>query len=359
MVSTLNINGQVVGTAIFDGEKITATVTIGSPITATVNFGGGGVTVHNDLTGRSDADAHPIEAITGLTESLGAIPTELSELTEDATHRTVTDAEIAEWNGKQAALGFTPEDVSNKKTTLTDNDTDYLTSKVVTTELGKKQDIIKFTPEAEPGSFASWVRGVLLTGLGAFTNFAILAEDTLIVALGKLQGQINSLAARVGKLEDNVFVDITITTPVTSVDITTDKHGSDLNIPEGSGFEIVLKIPSWYNAGGGITNRLNLIFNNNGSSIYNIGTTKHFTYIYTNGGSYLSQFTNILCNFLGGEIQGFEVGEFDASSSSVAQTIYAFNTDGLNANSITSINLIINVANSLIPIGSKIMIRKK
>ena len=34
--------------------------------------GGGGVTVHNDLTGRSDADAHPISSITGLAAALAA-----------------------------------------------------------------------------------------------------------------------------------------------------------------------------------------------------------------------------------------------------------------------------------------------
>lgn len=34
--------------------------------------GGGGVTVHNDLTGRSAADAHPTSAITGLDAALAA-----------------------------------------------------------------------------------------------------------------------------------------------------------------------------------------------------------------------------------------------------------------------------------------------
>jgi len=37
------------------------------------------------------------------------VPDSLSDLLGDATHRTVTDTEKSTWNGKQSALGFTPE----------------------------------------------------------------------------------------------------------------------------------------------------------------------------------------------------------------------------------------------------------
>ncbi len=36
------------------------------------------------------------------------IPDSLSDLSDDTTHRTVTDTEKSTWNGKQAALGYTP-----------------------------------------------------------------------------------------------------------------------------------------------------------------------------------------------------------------------------------------------------------
>ena len=42
------------------------------------------------------------------------IPTAVSQLSEDATHRTVSDVEKTTWNGKQAALGYTPENTANK-----------------------------------------------------------------------------------------------------------------------------------------------------------------------------------------------------------------------------------------------------
>jgi hypothetical protein len=44
------------------------------------------------------------------------IPDQLSDLSDDATHRLVADTEKGTWNGKQEALGFTPENVANKST---------------------------------------------------------------------------------------------------------------------------------------------------------------------------------------------------------------------------------------------------
>jgi lysophospholipase L1-like esterase len=58
----------------------------------------------------------------------------VSIITQDETNRFVTDTEKSTWNGKQDALGFTAENVSNKKTTLTDNsDTFYPSQKAVKT----------------------------------------------------------------------------------------------------------------------------------------------------------------------------------------------------------------------------------
>ncbi len=67
------------------------------------------------------------------------IPDELADLTEDTTHRVVTDTEKSTWNAKQAALGFTPEDVSNKQTDLTASATKYPTVNAVNTGLAGVQ----------------------------------------------------------------------------------------------------------------------------------------------------------------------------------------------------------------------------
>lgn len=59
------------------------------------------------------------------------IPSALSDLTADSTHRTVTDAEKQTWSSKQDALGFTPENVANKVTSISasSTDTQYPTAK--------------------------------------------------------------------------------------------------------------------------------------------------------------------------------------------------------------------------------------
>lgn len=47
--------------------------TAADPVTFDLGTGGGGTTVHNQLTGRDTADAHPIAAITGLQDALDAL----------------------------------------------------------------------------------------------------------------------------------------------------------------------------------------------------------------------------------------------------------------------------------------------
>ena len=42
------------------------------------------------------------------------IPTHLSDLTSDTSHRVVTDTEIGFWNNKQSLIGYTPENVAHK-----------------------------------------------------------------------------------------------------------------------------------------------------------------------------------------------------------------------------------------------------
>jgi hypothetical protein len=76
--------------------------------------------------------------VTKATINLGNVPnvdtTNPSNITQDSTHRFATDTEKATWNAKQNALGFTPEDVSNKATNLASNDnTHYPTTAAVKT----------------------------------------------------------------------------------------------------------------------------------------------------------------------------------------------------------------------------------
>ena len=73
--------------------------------------------------------------------------------------------------GKQDALGFTPENVANKKTTITDSDTDYLTSRAVKTAVDTKManpmttqgDIIYGGSSGTPTRLSKGTAGQVLT----------------------------------------------------------------------------------------------------------------------------------------------------------------------------------------------------
>lgn len=65
----------------------------------------------NDLTG---GDLTNLRNQSGVNTGDQVIPDALADLSEDSTHRVVTDAEKANWNAKQSALGFTPENSANK-----------------------------------------------------------------------------------------------------------------------------------------------------------------------------------------------------------------------------------------------------
>lgn len=79
--------------------------------------------------------------VTDKTVDVG-VPTALSELSDDSTHRLVTDTEKSTWNGKQDALGFTPENVANKVSSfqVTPDNTHYPTEKLVKDSLDGKVD---------------------------------------------------------------------------------------------------------------------------------------------------------------------------------------------------------------------------
>jgi hypothetical protein len=75
------------------GTNVTVTSTADT-VTISATGGGGGVTVHNDLTGRSTGDAHPISAVTGLQTAIDG---------KAATGHLHTGTYWGLWSGTQAA----------------------------------------------------------------------------------------------------------------------------------------------------------------------------------------------------------------------------------------------------------------
>lgn len=68
-----------------------------------------------------------------------------------ANHSALTQLDYASagHTGFQPALGYTAENEANKKTTLTDSDIDYPTTKAVNTGLNGKENVLGYTPEDE------------------------------------------------------------------------------------------------------------------------------------------------------------------------------------------------------------------
>lgn len=121
-----------------------------SPASNVINTGDGTMYLSDDGTYKTVEGG-----VTSVNGEVGdvtlTIPDELSDLTDDSTHRLVTDSEKSIWNAKQDALGFTPEDISNKSTNILLGNSDILypsqnaVKSYIDTELNNKADKLTIT----------------------------------------------------------------------------------------------------------------------------------------------------------------------------------------------------------------------
>jgi len=124
------------------------------------------------------------------------IPDELSDLTEDSTHRTVTDAEKGTWSGKQDALTFdgTYSSSTNKAATVS-TVTNAINALDVTGETNiAASKTIKSWSETD-GKVSVTTQDIAITGTQAVltgysepsTASAVVATDTVNAAIGKVE----------------------------------------------------------------------------------------------------------------------------------------------------------------------------
>ena len=124
------------------------------------------------------------------------IPDELSDLTEDSTHRTVTDAEKGTWSGKQDALTFdgTYSSSTNKAATVS-TVTNAINALDVTGETNiAASKTIKSWSETD-GKVSVTTQDIAITGTQAVltgysepsTASAVAATDTVNAAIGKVE----------------------------------------------------------------------------------------------------------------------------------------------------------------------------
>ena len=103
-------------------------------------------------------------------------------------------------DAKQDALGFTPENVANKKTTITSSDTDYPTCKAVETGLAAKQASLGYTAEDAANKVTSF------QGNPDDTHYPSekLVKDSLDAKQDTLN--INSLTEKTTPVDDDVLL---------------------------------------------------------------------------------------------------------------------------------------------------------
>jgi hypothetical protein len=127
-----------------------------------------------------------------------------TNITQDSTHRFVSDTQISTWDAKQNALGYTPENVANKVTDLTSpSNTTYPTTQAVSTALSGKFD----TPT---GTSSQYIKGD--GTLGTLPEGTTAAWGTITGTLSSqtdLQNALNLKENSANKVTDFTTVDNT------------------------------------------------------------------------------------------------------------------------------------------------------
>lgn len=161
------------------------TTWVGNDAAAAIMTGADIVTAINASASAIDTDNLAPAIATAVADS----HTHSNKAILDASTASVTTAEKTTWNAKEGALpagGTTSHYLRGDKTWV---------------------------------DFATTVRSAVLTGITFLTNSAILATDTVLVALGKLQSQITALVATSHTHSNKAILDAT-TYSVTAADHT-------------------------------------------------------------------------------------------------------------------------------------------
>lgn len=237
--------------------------------------GEGGTTDHSKLINRDVADQHPMSAITGLEDALSGkqptgnylteeqdptvpewakqpqkpaytaqevgalpdtthIPTALSELSEDATHRVVTDAEKAVWNAKS--------NFSGSYNDLTDKPTipgAYTLPIASSTQLGGVQPVAK--TDAMTQSVGVDAAGALFTvpgsggGSAGSEGYETIVDFTAEEAVTVFQTDAITDTAIINKIKNASILMISIYVPNNSQDAESTSNGTvDIAFYNGS-----------------------------------------------------------------------------------------------------------------------------
>lgn len=148
----------------------------------------------------------------------GTIPTKLSDLSDDTTHRVVTDAEKTTWNNKSSFSGSyndltnkpnltVYEQLSNKVTSISSDstDTEYPSAKATYTYVNNKVIDNETLTDDTTQTYSGRIIGENLQGLSTYVRNNFVYNDNILVLMGT------------GVTEDNTSVSPSYTKDFTKV----------------------------------------------------------------------------------------------------------------------------------------------
>lgn len=195
---------------------------------------------------------------------------------------------------------------------------------------------------------SSWIHGLIF-----ITKAIDEALTSLQSTVSEHATSLEVIYGRLDAIDDKLIVNYVVPVDTAAIDLTVDKNGNPLNFQDGEAFEIVIQVKG-YSA----ENRINLRFNNISATIYKEGNVE-LGYLFTCNSGYIYQYSNIVVNFINREVQGYFLGHGKKISATPVNEYNCFHTEGLNVGNITSINLYTASTVSLIPSGTRIVIRRK
>lgn len=195
-------SGVATATAASVGARASTWVPAWSDVTTKpTTLAGFGITDAYPLTGNPSGFTTNVGTVTGVTatgpvaSSGGAAPVISMPVATSLADGYLSSVDWATFNGKQAALGYTP--VNTASVGAASGVAPLNTLSVVPTANLPSTDGIT---EGSTNLFHTLARtlGTVLTGLSLATASAVVAADTLLVGVGKLQAQINTRDASGG-----------------------------------------------------------------------------------------------------------------------------------------------------------------
>lgn len=173
--SNKTVLDNVSGTNTGDETLLSITTKLGTTLSNKLDYNGSGAS----LTGITSTQV-------GLSNVPNINATIASNIVEDSTHHFVTDSEKSIWNAKQVALGFTPENVANIRTTfqVTPDNTHYPSEKLVKDSLDAKQTAGTYSTDIHSNITALDAVSGTNTGDNAtntqYSGLATSKQDTLV-----------------------------------------------------------------------------------------------------------------------------------------------------------------------------------